>query len=178
MSQNAVWNVDPSHSLVEFSVRHMMIAKVKGRFGSFQGKIEGDPTDLTGAKVEVVVDIGSVDTRSEDRDNHLRSADFFDAERFPEMRFNSREIKKTGEGSYAMEGDLTIRDVTRPVTLNVTYEGSGKDPWGGERAAFSATGRINRKDFGLAWNAPLETGGVLVGEDVDIAIEIEAVKAQ
>lgn len=177
MSQSTVWNIDPSHSVVEFTVRHMMIAKVKGRFGSFKGQIVGDPEDLTGAKVEVVVELASIDTRSEDRDNHLRSADFFDVERFPEMRFTSKEIKKTGEGSYAVEGDLTIRDVTRPVTLNVTYEGSGKDPWGGERAAFSATARINRKDFGLTWNAPLETGGVLVGEDVDIAIEVEAVKA-
>lgn len=172
-----VWNIDPSHSLIEFSVRHMMISRVKGRFGSFKGQITGDPADWTSAKVEVSVDVASIDTRTEDRDNHLRSADFFDVARFPEMRFVSREIKKTGEGKYAVEGDLTIRDVTCPVTLDVTFEGSGKDPWGGERVAFSATGRINRKDFGLTWNAPLEAGGVLVGEEVDIVIEVEAVKA-
>ena len=178
MSQSAVWNFDPTHSLLEFSVRHMMIARVKGRFGSFKGQIVGDPANLDqGGKVEVTVDVASIDTRTEDRDNHLRSADFFDVERFPEMRFASREIKKNGEGRYTVEGDLTIRDVTRPVKLDVTYEGSGKDPWGGERVAFSATGRINRKDFGLTWNAPLETGGVLVGEEVDLAIEVEAVKA-
>lgn len=171
-----VWNVDASHSSVDFSVKHMMIAKVKGTFHKFEASINADPEDLTTADIEFTVDMSSIDTRSEDRDNHLRSADFFDVENHPNMTFKSTSIKKTGDNEYDVTGDLTIRGVTKQETFKVVYEGGGKDPWGNERAGFSAEGTIKRTDYGLVWNAALETGGVLVGEDVKISLEIEATK--
>lgn len=176
MSQQAKWVIDPSHTEVEFSVRHMMIATVKGRFAGVEGEIVGDPHDLTNAQVNVTIDVASIDTRENDRDNHLRSADFFDVENYPKMTFKSTQITRTGDNTYKVTGDLTIRDVTRPVELDVTFNGTGKDPWGGERAGFSATGALNRKDFGLTWNAVLETGGVLVGEEIKINLEVETVR--
>jgi len=169
------WVVDPTHTNVEFAVRHMMISTVRGRFSKFEGVIEGDPNDLTGARIEGTIDAQSIDTRQEDRDNHLRSADFFDVANHPQITFKSTKVEKVGDNEYKVTGDLTIRGVTRPVTLDATFEGRGKDPWGGERIALSATGKINRKDFGLTWNAALETGGVLVSEEVKIEINAEAV---
>ena len=171
-----VWNVDASHSSVDFSVKHMMIAKVKGTFHKFEASINADPEDLTTADIEFTVDMSSIDTRSEDRDNHLRSADFLDVENHPNMTFKSTSIKKTGDNEYDVTGDLTIRGVTKQETFKVVYEGGGKDPWGNERTGFSAEGTIKRTDYGLVWNAALETGGVLVGEDVKISLEIEATK--
>ncbi len=153
-----------------------MIAKVKGTFHKFEATINADPEDLTTADIEFTVDMSSIDTRSEDRDNHLRSADFFDVENHPNMTFKSTSIKKTGDNEYDVTGDLTIRGVTKQETFKVVYEGGGKDPWGNERAGFSAEGTIKRTDYGLVWNAALETGGVLVGEDVKISLEIEATK--
>lgn len=172
----AKWSLDPAHTLVEFSVKHMMIATVKGRFSGVEGFLEGDLPDLTTARVEASVDAASVDTREAQRDQHLRSADFFEVEKFPKLTFKSTQIDAAGGGTYKMTGDLTIRGVTRPVVFDVTFEGMGRDPWGNERAGFSATAAVNRKDFGLQWNAVLETGGVLVGDRVKIAIEAEAIK--
>jgi len=171
------WAVDAAHSSVDFSVRHMMIAKVKGTFHSFDANIEADPEDLTSASIEFTVDLSSIDTRSNDRDAHLRSADFFDVENHPKMTFKAASINKTGDNEYEVSGDLTIRGVTNQETFAVVYEGGGKDPWGNEKAGFSVTGKIKRSNYGLVWNAALETGGVLVGEDVNISLEIEANKA-
>lgn len=172
----AVWNVDSSHSTLEFSVKHMMISKVKGAFTDFDATVEADPTDLTDAKIEFTVNLNSIDTRNEDRDNHLRSNDFFDIENHPKMTFVATDIKKKSGDEYDVTGDLSIRGVTKPVTFELEMEGVHKDPWGNEVAGFSGSTKINRKDFGLVWNTALETGGVLVGEEVKINIEIEAHK--
>lgn len=173
MSQK--WVVDASHSNVEFAVKHLMIATVRGRFSEVEGFIEGDPADLTSARFEATINAASIDTRQDDRDQHLRSADFFDVENHPTITFKSTNIEKAGDDEYKVTGDLTIRGTTRPVTLDVTFEGRGKDPWGGERIALTAKGKINRKDFGLTWNAALETGGVLVSDEVKLDINVEAV---
>ena len=177
-TQTAVarWVIDPTHSDVGFSVRHMMITKVKGRFSDVEGYIEFHEADLTGAKIEVDVKTASVDTRQEQRDNHLRSADFFDAERYPVMRFISKRVEETGKNRYRVVGDLTIRDVTREVELEATFDGIHPDPWGNLRAGFSATGQVNRHDFGLNWNQAIEGGGVVVGDTVQISLDVEAVK--
>lgn len=168
------WTLDPTHSQIEFTVRHMMFAKVKGAFNTFNAEIEADPEDLTDASVTFTIDAASVDTNNEDRDNHLRSGDFFDVENHPNLVFAAKKIVKTGEGEYDVTGDMTIRGVTREETFKVTYNGSGKDPWGNVKAGFSAEGSINRSDYGLTWNAALETGGVLVGDEIKIAMDIQA----
>jgi polyisoprenoid-binding protein YceI len=168
------WSIDTAHSIVEFSVRHMMIAKVRGVFHTFEAEVEADPYDLTTADVQISVDLRSIDTRNEDRDNHLRSADFFDVEKYPKMTFRSTRIVKTGEGAYDVTGDLTLHGVTRPETFQVTFEGSGKDLWGNEKVGFSGQGSIKRSDYGLTYNAALETGGVLIGDEVKVFVEIEA----
>lgn len=170
------WVVDPSHTLVEFAVKHMMIATVKGRFTGVQGVIYADPADMTTAEIEGTIDAATVNTGEPQRDQHLRSADFFDVEKYPYITFKSKKIERTGDNEYKLTGDLTIHGVTKEVTLDLTVEGQGKDPWGNERLGLSAEGRINRKDFGLHWNALLETGGVLVGEQVRISIQVEAIK--
>ncbi len=171
----SVWVIDNSHSLAEFSVKHMMIATVKGRFTQVEGRIEVDPEDITGAVFEGSVAVASINTADSARDDHLRSADFFDAENHPTLTFKSTKVERDGDG-YKMTGDMTIRGVTKPVTFDLEFEGTGKDPWGNERIGFSATAKINRKDFGLTWNAALETGGVLVGEQVKIELHLEATK--
>ncbi|MCC3357245.1 YceI family protein [Bacillus sp. REN16] len=175
---NTKWAVDASHSSIDFSVKHMMIAKVKGSFENFEATIEADPTDLTTANIVFKVDLTSINTKNADRDNHLRSADFFDVENHPSMTFKSTSIVKTDDGEYDLTGDLTIRGTTKKETFKVVFEGAGKDPWGNEKAGFSASGSLNRSDYGLVWNAALETGGVLVGDQVKISIEIEAGKAE
>jgi polyisoprenoid-binding protein YceI len=169
------WQIDPAHSHVEFAVRHLMISTVKGRFGDVAGILQVDPSDPAKSVVDVTINVASIDTREAQRDTHLRSADFFDVERFPTMRFKSTRV--SGEADdLKVTGDLTIRDVTRQVTLTVTPEGQGKDPWGGERAGYSAKGKINRSDFGLTWNQVLEAGGVAVGDEIKISIDVEVVK--
>jgi len=172
---SAAWQLDPAHTHVEFSVKHLMLARVKGRFAGVTGTVEmgADPSAST---VDVVIGAASIDTREAKRDAHLRSADFFDVERFPTIAFRSRDVRPTGAGDFSVVGDLTIRDVTREVTLEVTDEGRGTDPWGGERAGFSATAEIDRRDFGLTWNQALEAGGVLVGNEIRISLEVELVK--
>lgn len=170
------WNVDTAHSSIDFSIRHMMISKVKGTFHEFDATVEADPNDLTTANIQVSIDLASIDTRNEDRDNHLKSADFFEIEKYPKMTFQSTNIVKKSEDEYDFTGDLTLHGVTKPVTLSAKFEGVVKDPWGNEVAGLSAKGKIKRSDFGLTWNNTLETGGILIGDDVNIAIEIEAHK--
>ncbi len=172
----AKWVIDPSHTLVEFSVKHMMIATVKGRFAGVEGTIVADPADLTSAAFDVKVDLSTIDTRDAQRDGHLRSADFFDVENHPAMTFKSKSVKAKGDDEYTLTGDLTIRGVTKEVAFDLTFEGQGKDPWGNEKLGFSAVGKINRKDFGLEWNVALESGGILVGETVKMEVHIEAAK--
>ncbi len=171
------WNLDAAHSGINFSIRHLVVAKVRGRFATFSGTLELDPQDLTRSRVEATIEAASIDTGVQQRDDHLRSADFFDAATYPELRFRSKQIEKVSSDRYRVTGDLTIRDVTREVALDVEYGGQAKDPWGNERVAFTAKTAIDRKDFGLSWNQALETGGVLVGERVDIELEVQAVKA-
>ncbi len=171
------WNLDPTHSGIHFSVRHMVIAKVRGRFGAFTGTLELDPRDLSSAKVEVEIDPSSIDTGVADRDAHLRSADFFDVERFPTARFVGARMEPVGGDRYRLHGALTIRDVTREVALDVEHLGASKDPWGNDRVAFAGKVSIDRRDFGLKWNQALEAGGVLVGERVDLELEVQAVAA-
>lgn len=172
----AKWVLDPTHSGVEFSVRHMMFAKVKGSFNKFDAQIEADPEDLTTASISFTVDTASVDTNNDDRDAHLRSADFFDVENYPQISFTATKIEKSGDDEYKVTGDVTMRGVTRSETFDVSYGGSGKDPWGNEKAGFSVSGSIKRSEYGLTWNAALETGGVLVGDDIKISLEIQAAK--
>lgn len=173
---NAQWKVDPTHSSLDFSVKHMMVSRTKGTFHNFDASIEADPADLTTANIEFTVDVASVDTRNEDRDNHLRSGDFFDVENHPKMTFKSTNISKNGDGEYEVTGDLTLHGVTHPETFKVEFEGQGKDPWGNEVAGFSGEGKIKRSNYGLTYNAALETGGVLIGDDVRVMIQIEAHK--
>jgi polyisoprenoid-binding protein YceI len=169
------WDIDVGHSAIHFYVRHMVISKVHGRFARWAGAIELDPQDLTRSSVEVSIDAASIDTQVADRDAHLRSADFLDVAKYPQLTFRSRKIEKAGDG-YRVTGDLTLHGVQREVVLDAEFAGTGKDPWGNERAGFSARASLDRRAFGLVWNAALETGGVLVGEKVEIAIELEAVK--
>ena len=172
-----LWKIDPAHSLIEFGVRHLMITTVKGRFGGVEGTVQLDEADPAFADVDVRIDAASIDTREPQRDAHLRSADFFDAEKYPHLTFTTkRPIKRRGN-EFELVGDLTIHGVTREVVLDVTEEGRGKDPWGGERLGFSATTKIKRSDFGLTWNQALETGGVLVGDDIKISLDLELLKS-
>lgn len=169
------WTLDAAHTNVEFAVRHLMISTVRGRFAGVEGTVVTSD-DLTDAEIRVNIATGSIDTRQEQRDAHLRSADFFDAATFPAMTFASRGIVAQPGGTLSVVGDLTVRGVTKEITLAVTPEGRGRDPWGGERAGFSAKGKISRSDFGLTWNQALETGGVVVGDEVKISIDAELVK--
>ncbi|HJR25026.1 MAG TPA: YceI family protein [Acidimicrobiales bacterium] len=166
--------IDASHSHVGFSVRHVMVSRTKGRFADVTGEVTigEDPLD---SSVEVEIQAASIDTRDETRDGHLRSPDFLDVEQFPTLTYRSRQVIPAGRGRWTVEGDLTVRGVTRPVPLEVTFEGGAKDPWGGERIGFTASAELDREAFGLTWNQALETGGVLVGKTVKIEIEAEAV---
>jgi polyisoprenoid-binding protein YceI len=168
------WTIDPSHTTVEFVAKHMMITTVKGRFAELAGTIVADEADIADSSVEATLQAASLDTRSEQRDAHLRSPDFLDVENYPEVTFRSTAVSGT-KASFKVTGDLTIRGVTRPITLDATFEGEGKDPWGGTRASFSAHGKFDRRDFGLTWNVALETGGILVSNEVKINIEAQAV---
>ena len=171
------WNFDAAHSEIGFSVKHMMIAKVRGKFADWSGEFRYNPEDPTQAWVRADIDVSSIDTGNGQRDEHLRSPDFFDAETFPSVTFESTEWRQAGD-DFEVDGLLTIRDITRPITVHVESNGVGTDPWGNSRAGFSATAKLNRKDFGLTWNQALETGGVLVGEDVKIELEVQAIKGE
>ncbi|OPG17430.1 YceI family protein [Ferroacidibacillus organovorans] len=170
------WALDTAHSHISFSVRHMMISNVRGSFKTFEAQVTADPTDLTDAKVSVKMDTKSIDTANEDRDNHLRSGDFFEADTYPTIEFVSDSVKKLSENTHTLKGQLTIKGVTRPIELTCEIEGPAKDPWGNERIGVAATSTINRSDFGLTYNAVLETGGVLVGDAIKLNIELEFVK--
>jgi polyisoprenoid-binding protein YceI len=172
-----VWTIDPAHTEVGFSVKHLMISTVRGRFGDVRGTITLDGPDLTRATVEAEIATATIDTRQEQRDAHLRSADFFEVETYPAITFKSRGVQRIKDDRYRIVGDLTIRGTTREVVLEGTDEGRGRDPWGGERLAFSASATIDRRDFGLTWNQALETGGVLVSNEIKISIDVQAVKA-
>jgi polyisoprenoid-binding protein YceI len=175
----STWNIDPAHSAIEFAAKHMMITTVKGRLADARGILTIDEAAPARSSAKVEFDAKSLDTRSEQRDQHLRSGDFLDVEQFPTIAFTSRRIEgaKAEPGAeFRLVGDLTIHGVTKEVTLDVTYEGRGRDPWGGERVSFSADTKIDRREFGLVWNAALETGGVLVSNDIKIHIEVQAVR--
>jgi polyisoprenoid-binding protein YceI len=172
------WNIDPTHSTAEFSVRHLMITNVKGRFGALTGTVDYDAATPEASKINVTIDATSIDTRDEKRDGHLKSADFFDVEKFPTVTFVSKKVTKDGDTLNAL-GDLTMHGVTKEITLEVdTPSAPGKDPWGNTRIGSSAHAKINRKDWDLGWNAALETGGVLVGEQVKINIEVSLTEAK
>ena len=173
---NESWKVDAAHSAVNLTVRHMVISKVRGRFGKWEAKLALDPSDLARSSVEVEIEAASIDTGVADRDAHLRSPDFLDAQKYPTLRYRSRRVEAASKDRLRVVGDLTIRDVTREVVLDVEYGGQGKDPWGNQRIGFTASASLNRKEFGLTWNQALETGGVLVADRVDVEIELQAIQ--
>lgn len=171
------WNIDPAHSAAEFKVKHMMISNVKGKFTGISGKLTLDENDVTKSKIEASIPIETVNTGDAQRDGHLKSADFFHAEQHPHMNFVSTAITQKEPGELAVSGDLTVHGVTKKVTFDVEGPSQpGKDPWGNTRVGISATTKINRKDFGLGWNSALETGGVLVGEDVTLSLDVQFIK--
>jgi polyisoprenoid-binding protein YceI len=170
------WTLDAAHSSVGFAVKHLMIANVRGNFSDFSGTVSIEGDDYSTAQVQAEIDTASITTRNEQRDAHLRSADFFDAGNEPKMTFRSTKVVMSSETDLAITGDLTIRGTTKPVILAVTIEGQGKDPWGGERTAFTAETKIRRSEFGLTWNQVLETGGLAVGDEIRITIEGELVR--
>jgi polyisoprenoid-binding protein YceI len=176
----STWNIDPAHTTIEFAAKHMMITTVRGRIADLRGSIEVNEGNPNASHTEVAMEAKSLDTRNEQRDTHLRSGDFLDVEKWTHITFRSTKVEgaRAKEGSqFKVVGDLTIKDVTKQITLDVTYEGRGKDPWGGERVSFSADAKIDRREWGLTWNAALETGGVLVSNEIKIHIDVQAVKA-
>jgi polyisoprenoid-binding protein YceI len=177
LQEKSVFALDPAHTTVEFVVRHLMITKVRGRFTRFDGQIELAPGNDLPTAASITIDAGSIDTREEQRDAHLRSADFFEVEKYPALRFESTRIDGTPD-DFAIDGKLTIHGVTRDVSLAASFEGRVTDPWGGTRVGYTANTTINRKDYGLAWNAALETGGVVVGDEVRIELNVEAILKQ
>ncbi len=175
-TKTTTWKIDASHSTVEFVAKHMMITNVRGRFPDVEGTIRFDEEDITNSSVEATIQVATLTSGSEQRDNHLRTGDFFLVEQYPTITFKSTRIEPKGDDEYNVVGDLTIRGVTKEVTLDTTFEGRSISPWGTEAMGFTATTTINRKDFGLNWNVGLETGGVLVGDKIKIELNIEAVK--
>jgi polyisoprenoid-binding protein YceI len=171
------WNIDTSHSGVHFTVRHMVIAKVHGRFSQWSGVISLDDQNASASSVTVDIDAASINTSEDKRDGHLRSPDFFDVEKFPKITFRSTKVEAKGQNDLKVTGDLSVHGVTKSVTLAVEKLGQAKDPWGAERVVFSGSASIDRKDFGLHWNQVLEAGGFLVGDRIDITLEVEATKA-
>ncbi|MCB0339453.1 MAG: polyisoprenoid-binding protein [Bdellovibrionales bacterium] len=172
----AEYKIDADHSTVGFRIKHLSISTVPGRFKTFQGSLQFDPNNIASSKANVSIDVSSINTEQSKRDDHLRSADFFDVSKFPTMTFETTSVEPISKDTFNALGNLTLHGVTKPVTLKVEFTGSALDPWGNERVAFSATTTLNRKDFGLTWNKLLETGGLVVGEEVKIDIEIEAIK--
>jgi polyisoprenoid-binding protein YceI len=170
------WNFDLAHSSIHFWVRHLMVSKVHGRFTKWKGTLAFDPENPLASRTEVEIEAASIFTEEAQRDAHLRSGDFLDAEKYPALTFKSTSVERAGDG-YRLHGDLTIRGVTRPVSFDLEYAGQVSDPWGGQRVGFSAKTSINRKDFGLTWNIVLEAGGVTVGDKIEIALEVEAIRA-
>jgi polyisoprenoid-binding protein YceI len=177
-TSTTTWIIDPAHAVAEFKVKHMMISNVKGQFHKVTGSLTLDESNLANSRVEAVIEAASIETRDAQRNGHLKSADFLDVEKFPTLSFKSTRVSVVAEGELAVEGDLSIRGVTRKVSFSVEGPTAPtKDPWGNTRIGLSATTKINRKDFGLTWNAALETGGILVGEEVTITLDVEFLKA-
>ena len=176
--KTTTWNIDPVHSAAQFKVKHMMISNVKGEFTSVKGSLDFDEQNIETSRVQAEIDASTINTREPQRDAHLKSTDFFDVEKFPTLSFRSTKVSRNGDGELAVAGELTIHGITRPVTFVVEGPSEAtKDPWGNTRIGLSATTKINRKDFGLTWNAALETGGILVGEEVTITLDVQFVKA-
>lgn len=171
---NTKWVLDPSHSEIFFKVKHLMITNVKGSFTNVTASIEG--ADFEHAPIQLSIDVNSISTNNSDRDAHLKSGDFFETEKYPSITFAGRQLKKVDDGSYELEGALTIKDVTKPVTLDVAFGGANKDPWGNDKIGFEVKGKFKRSDFGLNWNSTLETGGVLVSDEVKLEAEVQFVK--
>lgn len=170
------WSLDASHSNIKFSVTHMMVTETEGSFKIFSGSVNATKEDFSDSQVEFSADAKSINTDNEDRDKHLRSGDFFDAEKYPQITFKATSFKKVKGNQYTLIGDLTMHGVTKKVTFNATYGGTMKDPWGNTKAGFKATTKINRKDFGLMWNAALEAGGAVVSDEVSIVVNVELKK--
>lgn len=175
-SAQTVWNFDKAHSFVHFTVKHMVISEVEGQFTKFDGEIKTTKNDFSDAKINFTVNINSVSTDNEKRDNHLKSADFFDVAKYPKMTFVSTSIENISDGKYNLKGNLTLHGVTKPITLKMTYDGTIKDPWGNTRAGLKVSGTINRINFGLKYNSTMEAGGLLIGEDVNISRKVELIK--
>ena len=172
----ATFKIDPAHSEIEFKVKHLMITTVTGKFNSFDATMESNEADFSDASISFSADVNSINTSNEQRDGHLKSDDFFNAEQYPTLNFASTGIKKLSESNYELTGDLTIRDVTRTITLAVEYGGTMVDPWGQTKAGFEISGKINRKDFGLKWSATTEAGGVVVSDEVKLQLNVQMVK--
>lgn len=171
-----VWNIDPTHSEIQFKVKHLVISTVTGNFKSFDGRLEAEGDNFENADAYFEADIDSIFTNNEDRDNHLKSEDFFDAENYPKLTFESTSFEKTGDDTYKITGDLTIRDVTKEIELEAVHGGTVEDPYGNTKAGFEATGSINRKDFGLTWDAVTEAGNVVVGDTVKLQLNLQIVE--
>jgi polyisoprenoid-binding protein YceI len=176
-AEMARWDLDPDHSIIEFRVAHMVVSKTAGRFMDYSGVVEMDAEAQQFKTIEATINTASVNTNHEKRDAHLRNADFFDVEKHPAMTYKMKSYKKTGEG-YTALGDLTLHGVTKEITLVGTFNGVSKDPWGNTRAGFTAEGKVNRKDFGMVWNKTLDTGGFVVGDEVNIRLDIECIKVK
>lgn len=172
----SIWVIDPTHSEVGFKVKHMMFTNVSGKFNDFQAVIENENDQFEYSEVSFTAQVSSIDTNNMDRDDHLRSTDFFDSDHFPIITFTSTNINKLNEGQFEVLGELTIKGVIKNVTFEAEYSGLMKDPWGNTKAGISLSGKINRKDFGLVWNTALESGGVLVGEDIKLFAEVQLIK--
>lgn len=175
-SAQTTWNIDPAHTSIRFAVDHMVISEVEGIFSKYEGSIVASKDDFSDAKINFVVDVNSVNTNNEKRDGHLKSADFFETEKYPKMTFVSTSVEKTGTGKYNLKGNLSLHGVTKEITLAMTYGGTTKDPWGNTKAGLKVTGVINRTDFGLKYNSVLEAGSLMIGEEVTITAKVELAK--
>jgi len=175
-AQTTKWTFDKTHSKVQFDVTHLVISEVTGQFKDYEGLVLADKADFSDAKIDFSIDVKSVDTDDEKRDGHLQSADFFDVAKYPKMSFKSKSLKKAGTNVYQVTGDFTMHGITKQITINLQYNGTKNDPWGNTKAGFKVTGKINRSDFGLKYNSPLDGGGVMIGEEVTITCKIELLK--
>ena len=174
--EKITWAIDPTHSEIGFKVKHMMFTNIAGKFNAYVAGVETNGETLEGADIAFAAEVGSIDTNNADRDNHLKSADFFDAEQFTSLRFKSTEVTKVNDNAFKVAGNMTIKNVTKPIVFDAEYSGMLTDPWGNTKMALSLVGKIDRKEFGLTWNAALETGGLLVGEEVKLSADVQFVK--
>jgi len=170
------WTLDPTHSELGFKIRHLMITNISGSFKNFQAKAETEGNDFGNAQISLTADMTSITTNQEQRDAHLRTTDFFEVDKYPQLLFKSTRVDKTGDDSFTLYGDLTLKGITKPVKLNVEFSGIAKDPWGNEKAGFSVSGKINRNDWGINFNSVLETGGVALSDEVKVVAEVQFVK--